>query len=40
ILSEIHNGSCGSHIGARSLVGKVTRAGSSSQHYYVTLTAM
>ncbi|MCI31852.1 hypothetical protein A2U01_0053064 [Trifolium medium] len=27
ILNEIHNGSCGSHIGARSLAGKVTRAG-------------
>ncbi|MCH80183.1 gag-pol polyprotein [Trifolium medium] len=27
ILSEIHNGSCGSYIGARSLAGKVTRAG-------------
>ncbi|MCH91439.1 putative protein NYNRIN-like [Trifolium medium] len=26
ILNEIHNGSCGSHIGARSLAGKVTRA--------------
>ncbi|GAU27362.1 hypothetical protein TSUD_55150 [Trifolium subterraneum] len=27
ILNEIHNGSCGSHIGGRSLAGKVTRAG-------------
>ncbi|GAU44606.1 hypothetical protein TSUD_240980 [Trifolium subterraneum] len=27
ILDEIHSGSCGSHIGARSLTGKVPRAG-------------
>ncbi|GAU23955.1 hypothetical protein TSUD_183540 [Trifolium subterraneum] len=27
ILNEIHNRSCGSHIGGRSLAGKVTRAG-------------
>ncbi|GAU33948.1 hypothetical protein TSUD_148680 [Trifolium subterraneum] len=27
ILNEIHNGSCGSHIGGRSLAGKVTRVG-------------
>ncbi|MCI71279.1 hypothetical protein A2U01_0092542, partial [Trifolium medium] len=27
ILDEIHGGSCGSHIGARSLAGKVMRAG-------------
>ncbi|GAU31015.1 hypothetical protein TSUD_393000 [Trifolium subterraneum] len=27
ILNEIHDGSCGNHIGARSLAGKVTRAG-------------
>ncbi|MCI85667.1 hypothetical protein A2U01_0106946, partial [Trifolium medium] len=26
ILEEIHGGSCGSHIGARSLVGKIIRA--------------
>ncbi|GAU41162.1 hypothetical protein TSUD_282350, partial [Trifolium subterraneum] len=27
IIKEIHDGSCGNHIGARSLVGKVARAG-------------
>ncbi|MCI50007.1 putative protein NYNRIN-like, partial [Trifolium medium] len=27
IMDEIHGGSCGSHIGARSLVGKIIRAG-------------
>jgi hypothetical protein len=27
ILEEIHEGSCGSHIGARSLAGKILRAG-------------
>jgi hypothetical protein len=27
ILEEIHGGSCGSHIGARSLAGKILRAG-------------
>ncbi|MCI69010.1 hypothetical protein A2U01_0090271, partial [Trifolium medium] len=27
IMDEIHRGSCGSHIGARSLAGKVMRAG-------------
>ncbi|MCI47890.1 hypothetical protein A2U01_0069132, partial [Trifolium medium] len=27
ILEEIHGGSCGSHIGARSLAGKIIRAG-------------
>ncbi|MCI66064.1 hypothetical protein A2U01_0087322, partial [Trifolium medium] len=26
IMEEIHEGSCGSHIGARSLAGKVMRA--------------
>ncbi|MCI63081.1 hypothetical protein A2U01_0084338, partial [Trifolium medium] len=27
VLEEVHNGSCGSHIGARSLTGKIIRAG-------------
>ncbi|MCI73018.1 hypothetical protein A2U01_0094282, partial [Trifolium medium] len=27
VLEEDHSGSCGSHIGARSLVGKIIRAG-------------
>jgi hypothetical protein len=27
ILEEIHEGSCGSHIGARSLAAKILRAG-------------
>jgi hypothetical protein len=27
ILEEIHEGSCGSHIGARSLADKILRAG-------------
>ncbi|MCI35350.1 hypothetical protein A2U01_0056571, partial [Trifolium medium] len=27
IMEEIHGGSCGSHIGTRSLAGKVMRAG-------------
>ncbi|MCI47912.1 hypothetical protein A2U01_0069154, partial [Trifolium medium] len=27
IMEETHEGSCGSHIGARSLVGKILRAG-------------
>ncbi|GAU31520.1 hypothetical protein TSUD_332960 [Trifolium subterraneum] len=34
ILNEIHDGSCGNHIGARSLTGKVTRAGYFWPHSY------
>jgi hypothetical protein len=33
ILEEIHEGSCGSHIGVRSLAGKIVRASFIGQSY-------
>ncbi|MCI76561.1 hypothetical protein A2U01_0097831, partial [Trifolium medium] len=36
IMEEIHEGSCGSHIGARSLAGKILRAGFFGQTYMTT----